>query len=79
MEITEKHTPGSGLVLAHGEGWDSPQSSFKSEAFLGAQACRRLVDLQGGEGWGRAAKRPTLSEALQQESVSHSRVSYFPG
>ena len=53
MEITEKHTPGSGLVLAHGEGWDSPQSSFKSEASLGAQGLQEAGGSAGRGGLGQ--------------------------
>ena len=32
-----------------------------------SRACRRLVGLHGREGWGRAAKRLTLSKSLQAE------------
>ena len=53
MEITEKHTPGSGLVLAHGEGWDSPQSSFKSEASLGVQGLQEAGGSAGQGGLGQ--------------------------
>ena len=62
-EIREKHTPGRHME----RDGIHPNPASKVRHPWELRVCRRLVGLQGGEGWGRATKRTTLSEALQAE------------